>query len=100
MVKLYVLEVLKVFVVASSNIDLSSFCLIPLSSQIYLWPSFLGHVSVSRLNFLASSSVLSDLNTCYISDCSGCKLENFSALCFNKSTLCSIGIFDIIHFDV
>ena len=98
--ELYVLEVLKVSAVAASSIDLSSFHLSPLSSEFYLWHSRLGHVSVSRLNFLASSGVLGHLNSCDISDCSGCKLAKFSALPFNKSMSCSTAPFDIIHSDV
>jgi hypothetical protein len=34
----------------------------------------LGHVSYSRLRFLASIKALGNLQTCDISDCSGCKL--------------------------
>ena len=69
----------------------------PLSSEFYLWHSRLGHVSVSRLNFLASSGVLGHLNSCDISDCSGCKLEKISALPFNKSMSCSAAPFYIIN---
>ncbi|XP_052625020.1 uncharacterized protein LOC111912222 [Lactuca sativa] len=98
--ELYVLEVLKVSAVAASSIDLSSFCLSPLSYEFYLWHSRLGHVSVSRLNFLASSGVLGHLNSCDIFYCSGCKLAKFSALPFNKSMSCSTAPFDIIHSDV
>ena len=98
--ELYVLENLKVSVVAASSIDLSSFRLSPLSSQFYLWHSRLGHVSVSRLRFLVSSGALGHVNTSDISDCSGCKLAKFSALPFNKSVSYSVAPFDIIHSDV
>lgn len=67
--ELYVLEVLKVSVVAASSIDLSSFRLSPLSFEFYLWHSHLGHVSVSCLSFLASIGVLGHLKTYDISDC-------------------------------
>ena len=71
-----------------------------MSSEFHLSHSHLGHVFVSCLNFLASSGVLGHLNSCDISDCSGCKLAKFSALPFNKSMSCSTAPFDIIHSDV
>jgi hypothetical protein len=54
---LYILDKLKVLVAAAATtiIDLSSFCLNPSSSSFYLWHSFIGHVSSSRLRFLAST---------------------------------------------
>ena len=90
------------FVVAASSIDFSFsfFRLSPLSSQFYLWHSRVGHVFVSCLNFLVSNGVLGHLNTCDISDCSGCKLAKLFALPFNKTMSCSIAPFDIIHSDV
>jgi hypothetical protein len=78
------LEVL-VFVAAATitTVDLSSFHLSLSSSSFYLWHSHLGHVSSSRLRFLASIGALGNFKTCDISDCSGCKLVKFSALPFN-----------------
>ena len=67
---------------ATTTVDLSSFHLSP-SSSFYLWHSHLGHVSSSRLRFLASTGALGNFKTCDISDCSGCKLVKFSALPFN-----------------
>jgi hypothetical protein len=83
---LYILDELKVSVAtAATTIDLSSFHLSLSSSSFYLWHSRLGHVSSSRLRFLASTGALGNLKTCDISDCSGCKLAKFSALPFNQS---------------
>ena len=48
---LYVLDELKVHATAVSIVDLSSFCLSPHSSSLYLWHSRLGYVSFSCLNF-------------------------------------------------
>jgi len=70
-------------VVAAITVDLSFFFLCPFSSSFYLWHSYLGHVSSSRLRFLASIRALKILQTCDISDCSGCKLTKFSVLLFN-----------------
>jgi hypothetical protein len=70
-------------VAAAATVDLSSFRLSLSSSSFYLWHSHLGHVSSSRLRFLASTGALGNLKTCDISDCSGCKLANFFALPFN-----------------
>lgn len=89
---LYVLDQLKVPDVAASSVDLSSFRLSRSSSDFYLWHSRLGHVSASRLQFLASTGVLGHIKSYDISDCSGCKLAKFFALPFNKSlsVYCSI----------
>jgi hypothetical protein len=101
---LYILNELKVPVVAAAaattTVDLSSFRLSISSSSFYLWHSHLGHVSSSRLRFLASTGALGNLKTCDISDCSGCKLAKFSALPFNRSISVSSSPFDLIHFDV
>jgi hypothetical protein len=98
------LDELKVPVVAAAaattTVDLSSFRLSISSSSFYLWHSHLGHVSSSRLRFLASTGALGNLKTCDISDCSGCKLAKFSALPFNRSISVSSSPFDLIHFDV
>ena len=97
---LYVLDELRLPVFAAPSVDLSSFRLSPSSSNFYLWHSRLGHVSASRLKFLASTGSLGKLQVHDISDCSGCKLAKFSALPFNKSTSSSIAPFDLIHSDV
>lgn len=96
------MDELKVLVAAAANttIDLSSFHLSPSFSSFYLWHFCLGHVSSSRLRFLASTRVLGNLQTCDISDCSGCKLAKFFALPFNRSIYISYSPFDLIHFDV
>ena len=62
---------------------MSSFPLSHSSSSFFLWHSYLGHVSSSRLKFLASIRVLEKLQTHDISYCSGCKVEKFLALPFN-----------------
>jgi len=85
---------------AATIVDLSSFCLSPSSSNFYLWRSRLGHVSSSRLRFLASIRTLGNLKTGDISDCNGCKLKNFFALPFNRSISISSSSFDLIHYDV
>ena len=87
-------------IVVVFNIDLSSFCLNPLASYVYLWRFRLGHVFVSCLRFLSSSVDLGHLNTCDIFYYSGCKLEKFFTLPFSKSMSCFIAHFDIIHSDV
>ena len=111
---LYILDKLKVSIAAATSadaastsvdaaatsVDLSSFRLSPSSSSFYLWHSRLGHVSSSRLRFLASTGALGNLQTCDISDCSGCKLAKFSALPFNRSISVSSSPFDLIHSDV
>jgi len=98
---LYILDELKVSVAAAAaTVDLSSFRLSLSSSSFYLWHSRLGHVSSSRLRFLASTRALGNLKTCDISDCSGCKLAKFSALPFNRSIYVSSSPFDLIHSDV
>ena len=79
---LYILDKLHVPVIATSSMDLSSFRLSSSSSSFYLWHSRLGHVSVSRLKYLASIGKLGDLQTHDISYCSGCKLAKFSAYLF------------------
>ncbi|CAJ2651271.1 unnamed protein product [Trifolium pratense] len=83
-----------------STVDLSSFRLNSSSSSFYLWHSRLGHVSASRLKYLASTGALGKLQTSDISDCCGCKLAKFSALPFNKSTSVSNAPFDLVHSDV
>ena len=65
---------------AVATIDLSSFRLSPSSSSFYLWHSRLGHVSFSRLKFLASMRAIGKLQTHDVFYCSGCKLAKFSAL--------------------
>ncbi|KAL2526980.1 gag pre-integrs domain-containing protein [Abeliophyllum distichum] len=97
---LYVLDELKVPVAATTSVDLSSFHLSHSSSSFYLWHSHLGHVSSFRLRFLVSTGALGNLQTCDISDCSGCKLAKFSALPFNRSVSVSSSPFDLIHSDV
>jgi hypothetical protein len=99
---LYILDELKVPVAAAAatTADLSSFRLSLSSSSFYLWHSRLGHVLSSRLRFLTSTGALGNLKTCYISDCSGCKLAKFSALPFNRSISVSSSPFDLIHSDV
>jgi len=80
---LYILDELKVPVAAvadaATTVDLFSFCLSLSSSSFYLWHSRLGHISSSRLRFLASTGALGNLKTCDILNCSGCKLAKFSA---------------------
>jgi len=100
--ELYILDELKVPVAAAAatTVDLSSFRLSLSSSSFYLWHSRLGHVSSSRLRFLASTGALGNLKTCDISDCSGCKLAKFSTLPFNRSISVSSSPFDLIHSDV
>jgi hypothetical protein len=102
--ELYILDELKMSVAAvaaaPTTVDLSSFHLSLSSSSFYLWHSRLGHVSSSRLRFLASTGALGNLKTCDISDCSGCKLAKFSALPFNQSIYVSSSPFDLIHSDV
>ena len=100
---LYILDELKVPVAAAAaaaTADLSSFRLSLSSSSFYLWHSRLGYVLSSRLRFLASTRALRNLKTCDISDCSGCKLANFSALPFHRSIYVSSSPFDLIHSDV
>jgi hypothetical protein len=79
------LKVLVAAAAAAAAADLSSFRLSLSSSSFYLWHSLLGHVSSSRLRFLASTGALGNLKTCDISDCSGCKLAKFFVLPFNRS---------------
>jgi len=104
--ELYILDELKVPVAAAAAaaaatiVDLSSFHLSLSSSSFYLWHSRLSHVSSSRLRFLAPTGALGNLKTCDISDYSGCKLANFSALPFNQSISVSSSPFDLIHSDV
>jgi len=100
--ELYILDKLKVLVIVAvtSTIDLSSFHLSLSSFSFYLWYSCLGHVLSSHLGFLASIWALEILQTCDISDYSGCKLVKFSALPFNWSIFVSSSPFDLIHFDV
>ena len=97
---LYILDKLTVLVVAAFSVDLSSFRLSSLSFSFYLWHSRIGHVSASHLKYLVFTRKLGDLQTYDISDCSGCKLEKFSALPFNKSISSSLAPFDLVHSDV
>jgi hypothetical protein len=100
---LYILDELKVSVdaaAATTTVDLSSFRLSLSSFSFYLWHSCLGHVSSSRLRFLASTGALENLKTCDISYCNGCKLTKFSTLPFNRSISVSSSPFDLIHSDV
>ncbi|GJS20565.1 uncharacterized mitochondrial protein-like protein [Tanacetum coccineum] len=82
---------------ASSSVDLSSFLLNCSSSTFYLWHSRLGHVSGSRLPFLASTGALGKLDAHDISDCSGCKLTKFSALPFKNSVSSSKLMLHLIY---
>jgi len=84
---LYVLNHLKELIVIVSNMDLSLFCLSSSFSPFYLWHSRWGHVSVSRLKFLASMGVVGTLDNYDIFDCSGCKLAKYFTLPFNKRFL-------------
>ena len=97
---LYVLDELRLPVGVAHTADLSSFRLSSKSSNFYLWHSRLGHVSASRLKYLASSGNLGNLQTHDISTCSGCKLAKFSALPFKLSKSLSVAPFDLIHSDV
>ncbi|KAK0599286.1 hypothetical protein LWI29_003954 [Acer saccharum] len=74
--ELYFLDELRVPVVAAFGVDLSSFRLSYSSSSFYLWHSRLGHVSASRLKYLASTGALGNLQTHDISDCSGYSLSS------------------------
>ncbi|GJR33249.1 retrovirus-related pol polyprotein from transposon TNT 1-94 [Tanacetum coccineum] len=85
---------------ASSSVDLSSFWLNRSSSAFYLWHSHLDHVFGSRLLFFASTRALGKIDTHDISDCSGCKLEKFSAQPFSSSISSSTAPFDLVHYDV
>lgn len=91
------MDQLKVPDVAASSVDLSSFRLSRSSSDFYLWHSRLGHVSASRLQFLASTGVLGHIKSCDISYCSGFKLAKFSALPFNKKDFLCL-LFHLILF--
>jgi len=82
-------------VATATSVDLSSFCLSSSSSSFYL-----DHVLPSRLRFLASTRALENLQTCDISNCSGCKLVKLFALPFNRSISISSSLFDLIHSDV
>jgi hypothetical protein len=87
-------------VVAATIVDLSSFHLSHSSSSFYLWHSRLGHVSSSRLRFLAPIGALGNLQPCDISNCSGCKLVKFFPFPFDRSIYVSSFPFDLIHSDV
>ena len=71
-----------------------------LSSRFYLWNYRLGHVSASRLKYLASTGALGKLSTSDISDCCGCKIAKFSALPFSKIISNSYALFNLVHSDV
>nr|GEW51511.1 Gag-Pol polyprotein [Tanacetum cinerariifolium] len=83
----------------SSSVDLTLFWLNRSSSAFYLWHSWLGHVSGSRLRFLASIGALGKLDTHDISYCSGCKLAKYSAQPFSNSISSSTAPFDLVHYD-
>jgi len=89
-----------ILVVAATAVDLSSFHLSHSSSSFYLWHSRLGHVSSSRLRFLAPIGALGNLQPCDISDYSGCKLVKFFPFPFDRSVYVSSFPFDLIHSDV
>lgn len=55
------------YLVASSGVDLSSFGMSHSSSKFYLWHSRLGHVSGSRLKYLASTGEFEKLDSHNIS---------------------------------
>ena len=102
---LYVLDELKVpativATVVVATIDLSYFCLSPSPYSFCLWHSRLGHISFSRLKFLASTRDLGKLQTQDVYDYSGCKLAKFLALPFNRSVYVSSSPFDLIHSNV
>jgi len=52
------------------------------------------------MRFLASTRALKNLQTCDISDYSGCKLAKLFALPFNRSISIYSSPFDLIHSDV
>ncbi|GKA46039.1 retrovirus-related pol polyprotein from transposon TNT 1-94 [Tanacetum coccineum] len=98
---LYVLDHFRdIYDTASSSVDLSSFWLNCSSLAFYLWHSRLGHVSGSRLRFLAFTGALKKIDAHDILDCSGCKLSKFSALPFSNSVSFSNALFDLVHSDV
>ena len=97
---LYILNELKVSVVAASSFDLFFFRLSLFSFSFYLWHSHLGYISPSCLRFLASAGYLKKLQTFDISNCSGYKLIIFYALLFNQSIFVFSFPIDLIHSDV
>ncbi|GKC28518.1 gag-pol polyprotein [Tanacetum coccineum] len=97
---LYVFDHFRDIHTTSSSVDLSSFWLNRSFSAFYLWHSRLGHVSGSRLWFLASTRAIGKLDTHDISDCSDCKHAKFSALPFSDSVSSSNALFDLMHSDV
>ena len=60
----------------------------------------MGHVSGSRLRFLAFTGALGKLDAHDISDFTSCKLAKFSALPFSNSVSFSNAPLDLLHFDV
>jgi len=95
---LYVLNQFNDSIVAISIVDISSFHLSSsFSSPFYFWHSCLGHISSSRLKFLASTRVLSTLDSHDIFYSSGCKLVKVSTLPFNKSISSSLTPFNLVH---
>jgi len=66
--RLYVLNPFKQSIVTTSSVDLSLFRLSSSSLTFYLWHCHLGHVSASRLKFLASTRVLGTLDSHDISE--------------------------------
>jgi len=81
-------------------VDLSLFRLSSFSPPFYLWHSHLGHVSASRLKFLAFVGVLGTLDNHDISYSSCYKLAKCSNLPFNESISSSLAPFDLVDFDV
>lgn len=92
---LYILDELKFPNVTATNVDLSSFCL-KTSSRFYLWHSYFGHVSSSRLKYLVSTGALGKLQASDISKFCGCKLAIFFILPFSKSVSISNTPFDLV----
>lgn len=97
--ELYLLDELKVPNVVASIVDLSPFHLNFAFSSFYLWHFYLGHVSSSRLKYLASARTLGKLQTSDISICCDFKLAKFTSFPFSDSVSMSYIPFDLIHFD-
>lgn len=69
------------------------------SSTLRTWHYHLGHVSISRLRSLISSSHLGSIKQESL-DCISCQLRKLSQLTFNDSDSTSSTPFDLVHFDV
>ena len=67
--------------------------------SLTLWHARLGHASSSRVQQLASKSLLGSVSTENF-DCVSCQLGKQPALPFNSSESISTNIFDLIHSDV